>query len=335
MEAMNAELALPSYNAGSRGNGGDGGAVQSGTLGGAAQQRRVAKGAVIAIVSIVAVVALAACVVSIVACFREVIWQTSAADVPLSEIRDALHVRLVPQTRVSGTKLPSPVTRVPLSNYPIVDMLFGVVTHSEAAHLRALATAVVLERAQSGRGATYRTVTLLPKERRHKQDETLDMVEERLAALAGVPVTYLEPLEVMVFAAGDQKRDGTSFFTPGGAEEQAVGQRTVSILVHLNTLVSADGGATMLPYLGQSIVPEEGKALLWHNVTETGHVDARSVHGSAPMASDTPREKYVLMAHFRDKPLSYVAATTFHNTMSGAKFRHFTYDQDGDILAPV
>jgi hypothetical protein len=144
----------------------------------------------------------------------------------------------------------------------------------------------------------------------------------------------MEPLELLVFRENHFFAPHVDWHEPGKALERQHGQRTVTIIVHLNSLLAGDGGETAVPYTGHSIVPELGKAILLHNVTETGHPDARVAHASLPVAAPG-KVKYILLARFRDKPVTYVPVTTLHSTAPIAKYKHFTYDNDGDLLAPM
>ena len=76
------------------------------------------------------------------------------------------------------------------------------------------------------------------------------------------------------------EEDGRRFAANGG-------QRTVTVLVYLNTV--ATGGATRFPNLNMQVQPKEGMALVFFPATVDGRLDRQALHAALP-AVDT---KYV------------------------------------------
>jgi prolyl 4-hydroxylase len=58
-------------------------------------------------------------------------------------------------------------------------------------------------------------------------------------------------------------------------------QRRYTILVYLND--EFEGGGTHFPMLGLTIKPERGKAVLFQNLDDAGHVDIYSFHAGLPV----------------------------------------------------
>lgn len=59
------------------------------------------------------------------------------------------------------------------------------------------------------------------------------------------------------------------------------GQRVGTFLIYLNDV--AEGGETVFPKVGLSIVPKKGSAIYFHYANEQGQLDRLSVHSSLPV----------------------------------------------------
>ena len=62
-----------------------------------------------------------------------------------------------------------------------------------------------------------------------------------------------------------------------------------TILVYLKDV--AEGGQTIFPKLGLSVVPKKGLALVWNSMTASGECDPTSLHNAAQVIKG---HKYIL-----------------------------------------
>ncbi|OLP88230.1 Prolyl 4-hydroxylase 5 [Symbiodinium microadriaticum] len=96
------------------------------------------------------------------------------------------------------------------------------------------------------------------------QSEIITAIENRLAALAGMDIKFLEPLNMVRYLPGqyfNQHHDGRF--------------RPKTIFVYLNDIAPGDGGETMFPELRLKIVPRRGCAVMWSNVLGPQQEDKR------------------------------------------------------------
>mmetsp|Transcript_67524 Transcript_67524/g.158440 ORF Transcript_67524/g.158440 Transcript_67524/m.158440 type:complete len:462 (+) Transcript_67524:65-1450(+) len=121
------------------------------------------------------------------------------------------------------------------------------------------------------------------------QSETITAIEHRLAALAGMDVKFLEPLNMVRYLPGQ-------FFS----EHHDGRFRPKTIFVYLNDIAPGDGGETMFPELRLKIVPRRGCAVMWSNVLGPQQEDKRMVHQGLPPTTGT---KYGVNCFFNDKPM--------------------------------
>jgi tetratricopeptide (TPR) repeat protein len=126
------------------------------------------------------------------------------------------------------------------------------------------------------------------------------IVQERLAAAAGVPSRSLEAASVLNYRVGEQSRPHFDFIDPKArsfaSEMQQLGQRIATVLVYLND--DYDGGETAFPELGIAHRGRKGDALLFFSVRDTGEPDRRTVHAGRP---PTEGEKWVVSQFIRSR----------------------------------
>ncbi|KAL1508006.1 hypothetical protein AB1Y20_007604 [Prymnesium parvum] len=143
-------------------------------------------------------------------------------------------------------------------------------------------------------------------------DATLRAIEARAAELVGLPPDHVEPLQIVHYADGakfdchhdlgamEVKRRRTEGAKAEQHEEKdtiwhehegevtvrspAGARRLVTIFVYLNTLPEGVGH-TRFPYIGLSVRPRSGMALVFCNVKLSGQPDARLCHEACPVPS--------------------------------------------------
>lgn len=125
------------------------------------------------------------------------------------------------------------------------------------------------------------------------ENPAIHALNRRIAALARLPVSHGEPLQVLRYRPGQQYRVHSDAL-PGTDN-----QRVVTVLVYLNAGYS--GGETHFPASGLSIRGEIGDALLFRNVGENGRPDERAIHAGLPVTSGT---KLIASRWIRARPLN-------------------------------
>jgi len=132
-------------------------------------------------------------------------------------------------------------------------------------------------------------------------DVVLELVNSRIAAVAGMPAENAEGLGVLHYAPGERYAPHVDYIpdTPANAAHLAArGQRVRTVLVYLNE--GFDGGATEFPRLELSFKPPRGSALVFDSVRPDGAVDPTTLHMGAP---PTRGEKWIISKWFRTKAL--------------------------------
>jgi hypothetical protein len=131
-------------------------------------------------------------------------------------------------------------------------------------------------------------------------DLVMTAVNERLCALAGLPLFNAETLQVLHYQVGETFRPHFDFRDPefeGHAANLArYGQRVVTVLVYLND--DLEGGETDFPRLGIRHRGRKGDGLMFRNVDAEGRVDRRTLHAGLP---PTRGEKWLLSLWIRDR----------------------------------
>ena len=128
------------------------------------------------------------------------------------------------------------------------------------------------------------------------------LVQARMAAAVGAPMTMLEPFAVLNYAPGEEYGAHVDYLDPElpayAAELAQRGQRVATCLIYLND--DYDGGETAFPQLGLSFKGRTGDALVFFNADASGRPDTRTVHeGRTP----TSGEKWLLSQFFRNRPV--------------------------------
>ena len=173
-----------------------------------------------------------------------------------------------------GTPLSRPRIRR-LSKAPCIDLVDGLLSLQECAHVMALAEpllvpSIVVDSA-TGREAphpirTSEGAVLGPLQ----MDLVVEALNRRIAAVAGTRVEQGEPLAVLRYAPGQQYRLHHDCL-PG--EDN---QRILTLIAYLNS--DFEGGATQFPVADAKIRGQTGDAVLFQNTLPDGRPDERSRH---------------------------------------------------------
>ena len=122
-------------------------------------------------------------------------------------------------------------------------------------------------------------------------------IEQRLAALLGVPVNHGEGLQILHYLPGQEYEPHYDWFDPEqpgyGAITAIGGQRIASVVMYLNT--PEQGGGTAFPEIGLTVIARRGSAVYF--AYEGG--DRTSLHAGLPV---TRGEKWIATKWLRERP---------------------------------
>jgi prolyl 4-hydroxylase len=122
-------------------------------------------------------------------------------------------------------------------------------------------------------------------------------IEQRIAALTGLPVEHGEGLQVLHYRPGQQYAPHHDWFDPAQPGFAAIttrgGQRVASVLIYLDT--PEEGGGTGFPALGLTVSAHAGMAAYF--AYEAG--DEASLHAGLPVARG---EKWIATQWLRERP---------------------------------
>ncbi|RCS29202.1 2-oxoglutarate-dependent dioxygenase [Rhodanobacter denitrificans] len=122
-------------------------------------------------------------------------------------------------------------------------------------------------------------------------------IEQRLAALLGVPANHGEGLQILHYLPGQEYEPHFDWFDPEQPGYEAItavgGQRIASVVMYLNT--PARGGGTAFPEPGLTITARRGTAVYF--AYEGG--DRSSLHAGLPVLEG---EKWIATKWLRERP---------------------------------
>jgi prolyl 4-hydroxylase len=122
-------------------------------------------------------------------------------------------------------------------------------------------------------------------------------LEQRLAALLGVPVNHGEGLQILHYLPGQEYEPHFDWFDPEQPGYDAItaagGQRIASVVMYLNT--PALGGGTAFPEISLTVTARRGSAVYF--AYESG--DLGSLHAGLPVRRG---EKWIATKWLRERP---------------------------------
>ncbi len=126
-------------------------------------------------------------------------------------------------------------------------------------------------------------------------------LDQRIADQLEIDPVYGEPLQGQKYEVGEEFRDHTDYFEPGGRDYQqycsTAGQRTWTAMVYLNE--PGAGGATRFRRLDKIIQPDRGKLVVWGNMQADGQVNPFTLHCGMKVRKGA---KYVITKWYRELP---------------------------------
>jgi len=127
--------------------------------------------------------------------------------------------------------------------------------------------------------------------------DVIKRVGKKACDFLGVPLSHLEPVQVVSYESGQTYFPHYDYFMPERLEFEG-SQRTDTIFAYLCD--DFEGGATGFPKLQKSFKPKRGEALWWRNAPEgSGSEDDRLLHGGMPPIKG---RKWGCNVWIRDRP---------------------------------
>lgn len=131
-----------------------------------------------------------------------------------------------------------------------------------------------------------------------KENEFITKLERRFEELTTYPIENGEGIQVLNYLVGEEYKAHFDYFPTNKVHHDRGGQRVGTLLIYLNDV--EDGGETVFPKAGVSIVPKKGSAVYFHYSNSQNQVDRMSVHSSIPV---TVGEKWVATKWIREKAI--------------------------------
>lgn len=133
------------------------------------------------------------------------------------------------------------------------------------------------------------------------EDEFITRIEQRLASLLSWPADHSEGLQAILYREGGEYTPHFDYFPPTNAGSAAhlakAGQRIATLVMYLNNV--EEGGETIFPEIGLSVVPRRGQAVYFSYCDPEGRLDPLTLHGGAPVRRG---EKWIATKWLRERP---------------------------------
>jgi prolyl 4-hydroxylase len=131
-----------------------------------------------------------------------------------------------------------------------------------------------------------------------RENQLVEKIENRIAELTSFPIDHGEGLQVLNYEIGEEYKLHFDFFPNHMVNPNEGGQRVATLLIYLNEV--DEGGETVFPKIGLSIVPKKGSAVYFHYGNDKGQLDRLSVHSSIPVRQG---EKWVATKWIRESKI--------------------------------
>ncbi|HVC92378.1 MAG TPA: 2OG-Fe(II) oxygenase [Pirellulales bacterium] len=119
----------------------------------------------------------------------------------------------------------------------------------------------------------------------NEEDDFIASIDRRLAELLRWPVDHTEGIQILRYTVGGEYRPHFDYFPPeqSGSRRHVAhgGQRLGTLIMYLNEV--EDGGETIFPAVGFSVVPRRGHAVYFGYCDVHDQVDPLTLHGGAPV----------------------------------------------------
>jgi prolyl 4-hydroxylase len=132
------------------------------------------------------------------------------------------------------------------------------------------------------------------------ENDLIRRLETRIADLVQFPVENGEPIQILHYEPGGEYKPHYDYFDPRQPGNEQVltqgGQRIATLVMYLNDVEA--GGSTVFPEVGVDVLPRRGNAVYFAYCSETGALDARTLHGGSPVGAG---EKWIATKWFRER----------------------------------
>ena len=134
------------------------------------------------------------------------------------------------------------------------------------------------------------------------KDIAIHLIEQRWAAVAGLPVANGEPIMLLRYQPGEEYKPHYDWLTRRQIDahplSRAGGQRCTTVLSYLSDV--EEGGGTAFPRLNLRVEAKQGRGLVIANCTPDGVPDKRTLHAGLPVVRG---EKWLATLWFREHAL--------------------------------
>jgi prolyl 4-hydroxylase len=133
------------------------------------------------------------------------------------------------------------------------------------------------------------------------ENPLVSCIEQRLAALTGMPIENGEGLQILHYGTGGEYQPHFDFFEPehagSAAHLKTGGQRVSTIILYLNDVEA--GGETIFPDITFAVTARKGAAVYFSYCDSNGELDRLTLHGGAPVRRG---EKWIATKWLRQGP---------------------------------
>jgi prolyl 4-hydroxylase len=133
-------------------------------------------------------------------------------------------------------------------------------------------------------------------------DPVIVELRRKAAAMAGVPESHVEGLQLVRYAKGEQYKFHYDYF-----DAIRHNQREHTFLVYLNDLELDEGGSTIFKTYGIKVYPRQGRCV-WFRDMINGQLNEKSLHSGEQVLSD--KVKYAVNIWIREKPVDDYSSLT-------------------------
>jgi prolyl 4-hydroxylase len=131
-------------------------------------------------------------------------------------------------------------------------------------------------------------------------DPVIVELRRKAAAMAGVPESHVEGLQLVRYAKGEQYKFHFDYF-----DAIRHNQREHTFLVYLNDFGLEEGGSTIFKNYGIKVYPKTGRCVWFRNMID-GKLNPKSLHSGEEVLSD--KVKYAVNIWIREKPVDDYSA---------------------------
>ncbi len=126
-------------------------------------------------------------------------------------------------------------------------------------------------------------------------DPVIVELRRKAAAMAGVPESHVEGLQLVRYAKGEQYKFHYDYF-----DAIRHNQREHTFLVYLNDFELHEGGSTIFKSYGIKVYPRQGRCIWFRDMID-GKLNEKSLHSGEEVLSD--KIKYAINIWIREKPV--------------------------------